>query len=494
MIKKFALVITSIALSTLMWATPVSADPIDGTSDLDILTTGLYSDREYVMQVCNWGTDSIGYVTLETTFDGFTPTSASIEVSINPDEYTPTNYGTYDFDTSMWTGQLDGGQCVVIKFFGNITVSNGETVTFTAKILSSALITSAINIDPNASNDEKEYVSNPIDEPSDMSVSTRLLTQGSIGPNSPISYEVTLTNVGLGKYYFAEGLPLGTYIVMPDGATLDTADDATPDDDVVPGGCSLILNDIAVMGPGVAAYAGSPLYGCFFNSTSPILPGQSTKFIINLTTGNGFTSGQTTIAGAISGNDQGSKEVSQMLSDSIDPFTSGHSHMMALTYNSEDLQVTINRCNGFGEVVTTNDACFTVSFSKPIHAPSFTVDDLVLSGGGNVYSFVQDSATQWTVRINGMTLGGTLTLALGENSVVDLSAINNDVNVLGVNTIRYETPTQQSDNSNNNANQTTAAGTLANTGSSTLVYSVIAISLLFVGAVLVLVTKNKKEF
>ena len=110
----------------------------------------------------------------------------------------------------------------------------------------------------------------------------------------------------------------------------------------------------------------------------------------------------------------------------------------------------------------------------------------MLTGGGTVSGFTQDSPTRWTVHITGMTPNGTLALTLGAASVQDYSAIDNDVHVLGENTVRYavDTPAAAA------AGTTTANGTLAKTGfDSETLYS--SLFMLILGLGLTIVSKKK---
>lgn len=74
--------------------------------------------------------------------------------------------------------------------------------------------------------------------------------------------------------------------------------------------------------------------------------------------------------------------------------------------------------------LTFDDACFTAAFNKQIRQDSFEHSDSVLDGGETNYSFVLDSPTQWTVRINGMTLFGTFRLLLNKESLNVLSCLS----------------------------------------------------------------------
>ncbi|MFN8016101.1 MAG: hypothetical protein U0R17_05800 [Acidimicrobiia bacterium] len=189
--------------------------------------------------------------------------------------------------------------------------------------------------------------------------------------------------------------------------------------------------------------------------------GASFPLQINIQTGQGFTSNQTEVYGVVlAGNlsEPDSYEFAYEFQMGRDGFALYSNNIMHLVYDNNELQVTINRCPGTGEEINVDDACFNVEFSKPIWAPSFDQSDLILDGGGNVYSFVQNSSTEWTIRINGMTAGGTLRVRLGQASVSDYSAIQNGASVLGENVVRYAA-TDSNSTSEGSSNSGVSTGT-----------------------------------
>lgn len=444
---------------------------------------GLYQDSLLVYMVCNNGPDTISEITINQTFANFT-TTETILANDPHSIYFPTVSGSLDKSSGVWTGTLEATQCIQVGNIGN-AITLGQPITFDAYITHSVLSDDSENVDPVVDNDHSQYISGPAVALADLAMTTRLLTPAPITNGTIVSYEVTISNIGLGNYVF-DGEPLGMYFIIPAGTSYQSAADADPDDSVsIPqNGCGTALDDVSTFIPAVDSH--SPLVGCQFTSTDPMAPGQSTKFIFSLQASEGFANGTTKVYGAVAGNDADSALFQGYLLTGLNPFTQGLNNSVVLAYDGDALTVTINRCSGTGAVVNTNDACFTINFSKPIYTDSFDVSDLVLTGGGNVYSFVQNSSTQWTVRINGMTPNGTLTLSLGAASVVDLSAVNNGTQVLGENVVRYEVPGSTSSSSN-------AAGLLAETGKNTLVVAIIAIALLSVGIILVASTRKQSS-
>ncbi|MEI2834746.1 MAG: hypothetical protein V9G25_08220, partial [Acidimicrobiia bacterium] len=76
-----------------------------------------------------------------------------------------------------------------------------------------------------------------------------------------------------------------------------------------------------------------------------------------------------------------------------------------------------------------------VTFSKLIFAPSFTQDDMVLIGNGNITGFTQVDDYSWDVTVAGIVKGSTLKLSMdAAKKLTIIQLFKNQVQVLGENT------------------------------------------------------------
>jgi hypothetical protein len=479
-------------------AVAASGDPVNMNMYVGNMNASLPSGSPLAnvwAHICASGTgDPITSITFDSVDTNIDMVSFVVaEPSVNNDA---TDLGSITGLT--WTGVLDIDQCLVINPQGSVSGAIGETATWDFTIVSATHAGDVAVVDDVLTN-QSDGMTLSIAEASDLAIETRLLTSGDITVGSNVSYEVLIQNIAGGQYAYNQ---IGLYYVLPVGSTFTSTIDLDLDDELSLLGCSS-MGPVQDLGPAFANYEGEVI-SCSFENSLGHIPGNSEyPFQFNLEASAGFASGETQVIGVALAGDMGEPDSATFISAFMggnDAFALDINNIMRLTYDSGELQVTINRCTGLGEVVEVDDACFTVSFNKLIWGPSFTEDDLVLDGGGNVYSFEQDDDYTWTVRINGMTLGGTLRLLLGAESVQDYSAVTNGVSVLGVNEIRYGAETTNSTGGNSSggsssggsssgdgsasADTTSASGVLAATGSDTTVYFIVAMVLILIGGAL----------
>lgn len=427
------------------------------------------------MHICSSGYGSIESMSFNFETQNWTMESIQVDSYAAPDNNNATDLGSISTN-GVWHGRLDAGQCIVFHADGPITGNLGDIVSWTATMTSSTLTGGEPNIDSFSGNDSMT-ISAPVAETGDLAIQTRLMTSGSITDGSSVSYEVEIQNVGAGVIHDSD---IGLYYILPVGASLIGITDLNTEDALSPVGCASMgpVNEIA---PAFQNYSGEVIQCLLHGPQAGIVPGSSYPFQLDLEATQGFTSGNTEVYGVVlSGNIQEPDSATFVMefSSGRDGFRLNINNIMHLTYDANELQVTINRCEGYSEEVVNDDACFTVEFSKPVWAASFDITDLVLEGGGHVTSFEMVNNTKWTVHISGMTPGGTLRLMLGVASVSDYSAVANGTSVLGENIIRFAAPeTASEDNAGTSATvldpsssgsveKGTASTASANTGSS----------------------------
>lgn len=351
-----------------------------------------------------------------------------------PDHWnTATDMGS--ITNGVWTGRLDRNQCAGFNVITTVTGDVGQTASITVTIASSTFANDVVNVDPDMSNNSGTATANIV-VPADISIATRLITSGEIHAGSNVSYEVDVMNVGAGV--LNEG-QMGLFYLLPVGATFTSIEDLNSNDILSPEACTSI-GHIEDMGAAYAGYVGEVIQ-CLLNSSTGSIPsGGSYPLQINMSSSESFASGSTQVLGvalALGGGEPDSTQFMFAFMRQHDGFALPINNITRLTYDANPLVVTVNRCDGQAAETTVDDACFTISFSKPVWAPSFTMDDVIVEGGGTVSSLVKDSSTQWTVHVTGMTPGGTVRLLLGVSSVFDYSAVSNGVSVLGENVVRY---------------------------------------------------------
>jgi hypothetical protein len=420
-----------------------------------------------VSYICNGGSETVTSFTVNAGFTGASQTGWFVQQQLS----SATDAGTIN-ESGVWTGTLSPSECVTLIPEGTVSGNVGTNLIFAPSITSSTLDGGVTNVDTDTSNDSSSY-SIPITDEPDATTSARLITTGDITSGSSVRYEITIRNIGAGASMSPQGF---LTFLLPDGTTFDhialvgTSDDVSVDDSQCQD-----LGIASEQAPGLAAYDGH-IMQCLVSFADGMPPGFSQAFNVDLTSSDGFVSGSTrAIAVMLVPDEAESLNFMALFNTGQDGFTLPINNVAWLTYDSDPLTVTVNRCTGQSATTVVNDACFTISFNKPIYAPEFTVDDLVIeelvngnaiNSSAHVYSFVQNSDYQWTVHLTGMTVGSTLRLLLDPGSVVDYSAITNGTQVLGENTIRFTLPdgTPITNDSSGSVNATGANGSLAATG------------------------------
>ena len=471
-----ALVI-AIQVVSMPFANAVDNITPQGTSgDLSVVIYPVAAERAFAALICNNGTDDISSFTLDMQSTNYTIDNA---ITL-PGGFATSNVadsGSYDKNSSVWNGTLKGSvsralipptpdlpnpagtpQCLAIGIVGTVTGNIGEVINVTVSIVSSTLGDSTPNVDPDNSNDSFTYTSAPIVHDPNLVLETRLLTTGPISDGTDISYELTIKNVGLGQYVLDNGNPLGAYFIVPVGATYVSITDPDTSDDlnINTPNCGSLGNVNGFL-PAFTGYD-AELSGCQFYTTSgTIEPGAEFKLHYNMTANGPFSNGDTKVMAILIGNDIDSIYLQLAIyNPSTDPLSIDNDNYVYLGFDGTQLAATVNRCVGTGEVVTSDDACFTITFNKQIYVPSFGADDLVVTNG-EISSFSKTGENEWTVRIHNMAPGKTVSISISPNNdILDYSAVQAQTQVLGINTVRYE------DGSGNTSG--TATGTLANTG------------------------------
>ena len=389
-----------------------------------------------------------------------------------------------------WNGELRPGETLTLLPRGIVSGSAGDSASLSWNILSSKLEGDVDNIDEITENDVST-INFEVIATGDLAIETRLVTTGDIEVGDNVTYEIYVKNIispGV-----LESNP-GLYYVLPEGSSFVSIVDLDENDGITASGCMPL--PVQYLPPDFA-YTGIVMQ-CGLQAASGVIPGNSSfPFALTMTASEGFSNGTAEVLGVVlanSGMELDSLAFIQSITTGGNAFDLDVNNIMRLSYDPDELVVTINRCDGIGEVVASDDACFTIEFNKDIYEPSFTVDDILLSPSGNVYSFVKDSNRKWTIRVNGLAAGQTLVVNVEPESVQDYSAVLNGTQVLGVNTVRYELNNNQGSNTNNSgnsANQTTANGTLARTGTTTSGYVSYAIALMLIGLVLTVASKTR---
>ena len=401
-----------------------------GTNNVTFPVGGQFSNAWG--HVCSSGYGTVEEMTFRVQTAGWTMTDFQTQ-QVTDQGNNATDPG--EIVDGVWMGELEAGQCLVLNAIGPITGAIGEDVSWTITIESSKLFGGAPNPDSYQAN-QTMGISKPVGIPGDLAIQTRLVTSGEIEAGSTVSYEIEIQNVGAGVIPDSQ---VGLYYVLPEGASLIGVVDSDLGDALSLVGCQS-MGPISEVGPAFSYYSGEVIQCLLDSSLGEVPAGASYPFVLKLEASGGFSSGETEVYGVVlSGNisEPDSFSFTYEFNSGRDGFQLPINNIMHLVYDANELAVTINRCEGVSLDTSVDDACFTVQFNKPVWAASFDVSDLVLVGGGNVYSFVQNSSTKWTVQINGMTPGGTLQLLLGASSVSDYSAVQNGVEVLGENVIRF---------------------------------------------------------
>lgn len=485
----------------------LTAAHADGGADLQVTTRMNFANTAIEFTVCNAGTSDVTEFVVDLDLTGF---ELYLGLNLPDNDYSPNpdnggDAGTFDFDTMTWSGYLEyevndethHNRCVYLGFSGHTTVALGDTAEVVGSVVSSTLSDASPNVDPDSGNNSDTVTPFVAALDPDIAIETRLKTSGEITASSHVTFEATVKNIGEGFYQYTGFTLVG--FIMPDGSTLDSVTDADESDAL-----RLVMTGDPgeevpyCFSPGraenlgmasLADYTGD-IVVCFLETTADLPPGTSYPLEINITAGATFAAGTAEVVGLFEGNDPDTLELQVQLIAGIDIFQSGNNNIVNLSYDPQALRVTVSRCPGQGAVTSTGSGCFRVTFNKLIYADSFTADDIDLGGKGVVSSFEQLDDYTWEVNVAGMTAGQTLALLLGADSVQDYSAVMNNVQVLGENTIRFEAIDDGSD-ADDATNKTTANGTLAATGLRSFDMQT-PLFLLILGSALLFAARKKK--
>lgn len=451
-----------------------------------------YGDSLAMYGICNAGSEDITSAIVEYDMTNVEVEDAGVFYFASLDPNAATDMGTYNKNTNTWTGLVEQSQCVYMYAMLNNTGAVGTTATSIISITSASDDENNVTVQDGVSSQQ----SWTIQADADLSTEARLLTSGDVQSGDEIEYQIDIRNEGDGVYNYigTDGPPFMYVFAMPAGSTFVSVEDLDLDDDLVVDNDACVnqgtLSDIGISG--IDELADRNIIMCNLSPKEPstTLPANSPvySFKVNLIAGSSLAVGDSDVLGVIEGTERGTVELVTAIMHGENAFELESDNIVLLNYNPSDLRVTINRCPGQNATTTNGNGCFRVSFNKKIYAPSFTEDDLVLSGStGDVKYFEQVDDFTWEVHVEGITRGTTLSLALGADSVQDYSAIMNNVQVLGENTIRYEVEEAADPASEN---KTTANGTLARTGSN-IGNFYLAMGILVAGAVLTALTRRR---
>lgn len=474
-------------------------------TDLSIGGQRNFANQAIDFIVCNNGPSSIKEIQ-------FSINSTNIEyteILTSPFDTPPTDIGSIDSDTLVWTGVLAGqtidgdGQTVTecVGFFatGNETGNTGDEVTTTISIVSSVQVDNTIN-DDNSGNESHTFDPYTISAQPDLLAEARLVTSGTITPTSEVEYEIDARNIGDGVYKH-NGFLIYAFALPPD-ATFVSATDLDPSDALVADSCG----SAGILGVDIIIRGLEPVFGrhiavCQLNITGGVLPANDTvyKFKIKIIAGASMAAGTADIVGILEGNDKDTMNFFASIArgDSILETlnVNPNNNVVHLAYDPDALQMTATRCPGQGETTSDGTACFRVSFNKDIYEPSFTTESLRLTGSGTVASVDKLGTNSWEVIITGITDETTLQLVdtNNPNSVTDYNAIAGEVFVLGESTIKFVANTLVTTTSTPASVQskTTANGTLAATGIDSSVYT-FALLMLILGLSIGIVLNRRK--
>ena len=464
----------SIALVALMaigiQVATLSAANAATNTDLSIDGRRTFANHAIDIDVCNEGSTAVKEIVLDIDSTNFVFNDSFFNVP----ETNASNRGSYDVDTSTWTGLLDAGQCFKLIISGNETASLGDSVTTSISIASSIHnVDDAINNDTDNSND----------------------------PITFDPYTISLSNIGQGTYINTNSFQ---YIfVLPEGSAFVSIADNDPGDllNASSGNCfNYGRMNIEVPIPGADYFTGRQIVICSLSlSSGTELPADDSIYSFNviITAGTGLASGTADVMGLFQGNDTGTMKYQNTVMNGIqliDTFDSDPNDNIAfLSYDPSALNATASLCPGQSEISTDGTGCFRISFNKDIFEPSFDVTDIEVSGSGIVDTLIKVSDNLWEVRVKNIELNKTATISLLLGGIVDYNAVQSDTQVLGINAIRYaveDSPVNTGNAQANNAINNSASGTLAATGNngSTSIY---AISLILIGFAITFANRKK---
>ena len=449
-----------------------------GDADLG-LSTGMYaSNSAYSVNIYNTGTDDVIQVVLDVTPTNFLIDESYVSVVMSGITH-GSNFGSWDSNTSTWSGLLKPSDSITIIFHGDETVPLGSNVSFSSEIVSSLLVGSIPNVDPNTGNDVSN-INYTTTQPSDLNISTRLKTTVVITPTTELVYEVTISNDGPGEH-IDNGFFQMNYI-LPEGATFINTTDPDTGDVLDVTGCFSVgpVENLGIPALNTYQYTGEAIV-CTLHSTSNLPVGSTYKIEFNLTAGAIFAGGNAEVMALLMGNDLDTYSVVRALSFNEDPTANQNGNFVYLSYDPSALAATASLCPGQPETSIDGTACFRISFNKDIVEETFGIDDIIVSGSGTPSSLTKIADNVWELRISGITLGSSSSISLQTSSILDYSAVESGTSVLGINTIRYEVDGEVN----------SASGTLAETGAN-LSLALIAMLLLISGLTISLLLKKDK--
>ncbi len=474
--KLLSVIILSVLAFQFSSVASVFAAP--GSADLRIdFISKVYAGTVHEILVCNDGDETVTSIDFDVEMTNFNLLLPFVAVANGTN--TTSVDGTIDTDTIVWTGVMENTQCLSVMFQGEETGAIGENTTFDVDIVSSTLEGDIENIDPDLSDNSISHGPSEIVLPPDLGITTRLLTQGEIEVGTNVEYEVIISNVGPGAL---DAGGMNVSFVVPTSASFEEVIDENLDDELSLNMC-FELGPPSVVGPGLSDLDGT-IVVCLLNRSGALLPDTSYAFTFSMTATASFVSGEVSTFANVTGEDADSALIQRDISAGINPANGGYNNILLLPYNNDELTVTINRCPGQSFVTTNGSGCFRVSFNKLIWEPSFTVDDLILSGGGSITGFSKVNDFTWQVSVSGIPLNSTVSLSLEEGSVLDFSAVTNGTEVLGENVIRHEVEQSGgSDTTDGNTDSGTASavGSLPATGTNTVAPNALAILLIGLG-------------
>lgn len=481
-----------VALCVVQFATITTASAA-ANSDLQIQSVSRrFANEGIQFQTCNNGPTTIK----EITFNISSTNVVFDEAVTSIFDYQPTDLGSIDSDTMVWTGTMEASQCMTILAKATETGNVGDTVTTSVTIASAVQADDTVNVD-NSGNETGTFPDYTIAPLADIKTEAHIATLGEITPTTVVDYELNVTNIGAGQYVDEGDLFLFGFVLPPD-ATFDSFSDENTSDalDVIDCDSPGTVGDLHF--PGLVAYNDRVIVLCNLSADGGVLPADNTvyPFKVSIVAGNSMANGIADVVGLLEGNDLDTLRLFITLSNNLDPLSVTNNSVFHLDYDPSDLTATVSRCAGQGETTTDGTGCFRLEFNKDIYAPSFGVDDINLGGNGEVDSLTQIDDRTWELRVKNITPGSTLTFLLNLNSIQDLSAQQNATQVLGINTIRYETGSSGANSSTGSTSGTaasgnSASGTLATTGASTTTTAVAAILLIIVGLAIAIVNKKK---
>lgn len=457
----------------------LTAAHADTDADLRINAVSSFTNGGVMSDVCNDGPSSVTQFVLSYDFTNYERETTFT----TPFGNAPTDLGFIDPDTLTWNGIMDSGQCVSLASLGEPTGSVGSTVEATVHIVSSVLSDSSVNVDPNLGNNDATMDPTTVELQPDLTLSTRLATTGEITPTSHLVYEATVENTGEGSYV-DNGFFMIAFLV-PENATFEDITDADANDPVSPAGACQSPGTLASLGFSALSQYSGLVEVCPLQTTDDIAPGDSFKLNFNIIAGDDFAAGNAEVVGIMEGNDRDTLRLLKSVSLGEDPFLQGNDNIVHLAYDPSELSVNVDRCPGQGETTTDGTGCFRITFSKLIYIPSFTAADIDLGGNGEVDSLTRLDSFTWELRVKNIPLNATVHMLLNLNGIQDLSAVQNTTQVLGINTIRYESTSGSASGS------TSANGTLAQTGMRKPDFATPAV-LLLLGMVLLGFAKRRK--